>query len=178
MGRTDVTRVDVTKLRSQVALLVEGYDGYATSDGRRDNDGRVRVELCERIDRACARLEDFLFEISEDGWTAGVEGIDRTIRRLEELREGVTRCAENYGELLSTGDLEEACVRPLMESDLALLVELDALGEYVQDLGVPHFTTGLRKGTLAELGRRLDEIGACLERRSTLARNIGDVGDA
>lgn len=178
MGRTDVTRIDAARLRSQVALLVEGYDGYAASVSRRDNDGRVRVELCERIDRASTRLEDFLFEISEDGWTAGVEGIDRTIRRLEELREGVARSAENYVGLLSMQDLKEEHVRPLMESDLALLVELDGLGEYVQDLGVPHFTTGLRKGTLAELDRRLDEIGRCLERRSALARNIGDVGDA
>jgi hypothetical protein len=179
MGRTDGTRSTETgKLRQQVALLVPGYAGYAAASGRRDNDGRMRVELCERIDRANTRLEDFLLDISEDGWTAGVEGIDRTIRRLEDLRDIVTRSAENYRGIMSLGDLEEERTRPLLEVDLGLLVELDALGEFVSDLGTPHFTTGLRKGTLAEMDRRLDEIEGALKRRSELAREIGNDGDA
>jgi hypothetical protein len=179
MGRTDGTRsAEIVKLREQVALLVPGYAGYAGAADRRDNDGRIRVELCERIDRANARLEDFLLEISEDGWTAGVEGIDRTIRRLEELRDEVTRAADNYAGIMMLGDLDEETTHPLLEVDLALLVELDALSEYVDDLGAPHFTTGLRKRTLAEIDARLAGVEAALTRRSELAGEIGNDGHA
>ena len=66
----------------------------------------------------------------------------------------------------------------LLEADLALLVELDMLGEYLDELGPPHFADGHLKDTLDTLDNRIEAVSVSYRRRHEHARGLGDESNA
>lgn len=165
MNRTSVTHGDAATLNERVACLVPGFAGYDDSGGRADADGRVRVEMCERIDGLTARLEDFLLDMSEYGWHPGMQGVDRTIRRLDDLRDELAGGVGVIARSGSTRKLEPARCEPVLKADLALLYDLESFGEYLEDIGRPQFKAGHLRKTLASLDDRMRAIEDSSQRR-------------
>lgn len=134
------------QLRTRMARLVPDFGGYQHPGSRRDDDGRFRVELCERLDVSTVRLEDILLEISEEGWVPGMESIDQVIRDLDAIRERVTAGHDTSPDMPIDGADDEA-VQRLLEKDWAILVELDSFQEHLAEVG-----------NLPLSGRQLQEV--------------------
>ena len=166
------TRSTLAQLQERVACMVPGFTGYQDPGTRRDDDGRLRVEVCERLDSALAHMEDFLLESSEDGWSPAVGGLDEAIRALEAVRSDITM-GNGLGSFFELNQVPEPTLTELMESDLALLVELDELGEQLEGLGPPHFRDGVLEDTLAAIDKRIVAVDQSYSRRNELARSMG-----
>jgi len=172
MSRTNAARSQSNSLGQRVQSLVPGFEGYASPTERRDDDGRLRVEVCERIDRVAARLEDFLLDLAEEGWSPGLQGLDDFIRDLEDLRERVTQAPDEYGVFLDDRELGPDRVNHVLECDLALLVELDAADEDIHDLDLPSFGPGHLRDTMAGIEAHVRAVDAAFERRHGLIKEL------
>jgi hypothetical protein len=178
MSRSNAAHNGVTQLSQRVAVLVPDYSGYQETAARRDDDGRLRLEVCERLDLAANRLEDFLLELSEEGWNPGVEALDRLIRELEALRNQMTSPGAEESAFLRTDRLAAAPLKSLIEADLGLMVELDTLIEHLEELGLPDFRTGALRATLRTVTTHIDAVVLAQDRRRDMARSLGDGSDA
>jgi hypothetical protein len=172
MSRTNAARSQFNSLGQRVETLVPGFEGYVSPTERRNDDGRLRVEVCERIDRVAARLEDFLLDLAEEGWSPGLRGLDGFVRSLEELRERVTQAPDEYGRFLDHGDLGSDQLNHVLECDLALLVELDAADEDIHDLELPSFSPGHLRDTMAGIEAHVRAVDAAFERRHRLIKEF------
>jgi len=160
------------QLIERVESLVSGFRGYGEPRTRRDDDGRVRIEICERIDRSSAFIEDYLLELSEEGWNPAVQALDELVRRLEALRSQATSASDIYGAFFSRGALSPAVLTNLLENDLSLLVDLDALAELLDGLGAPHFAPGNVRETMTAITTHVDAVERSFERRQGAAREL------
>jgi hypothetical protein len=177
-GRMSGRATSTEQLVERVESLVSGFRGYAESRTRRDDDGRVRIEICERIDRSSAFIEDFLLELSEEGWNPAVQQLDGLVRRLEVLRSNATSSADAYAAFFSRGALSPTALVSLLENDLSLLVDLDALAELLDGLGAPHFAPGNVRETMTTITAHVEAVERSFERRQGAARELaGDRKD-
>ncbi len=165
MGSTSAVRSGSAQLLERLETIVSGFNGYREIDDRRDDDARVRLEVCERLDRVQALLEDYLLDLSEDGWNPAVAGLDGFVRRLEDARDHVTGAADQYEEFFGRAPSDEKECAAVMDCDLSLLVELDTLSEHVEGLGGASFTPGYLRETLGGIDERVSAVELAVDAR-------------
>ena len=156
------------ELIERMSQLVPEFGSYQSTDSRRDDDGRFRVELCERLDIATVQLEDILLEMSEEGWVPGMESIDQVIRDLDSMRERVTSGHDQPPEVSLAMD-GDVTVQRLLERDLALLVEMDSLQEHLTEVSKIPVSGRRLQQMLGELTTAVFGIEEAILARESLA---------
>jgi hypothetical protein len=160
------------QLARRMAHLVPGFAAYEDASTTWNDDTRLRVEICERLDRAVARLEDQLLDASEPQWSAAVEAIDQAIRHVELIRESVSRMTTERGPKTPPHGRRADSVASLLETDLGVLSELDALERYLDPLPASSFQNNRLRTTLDALEGRFLAIEVLLERRADLLQIV------
>jgi hypothetical protein len=156
------------RLARHVAHLVPGFAAYEDASTTWNDDTRLRVEICERLDRAVARLEDQLLDASEPRWSAAVEAIDRAIRRVERIRDSVSCMTAERGVKTPPDGSRADSVASLLETDLGVLSELEALEQFLDPLPASSFQNDRLRTTVDTLDGRFHAIEGLLARRASL----------
>lgn len=115
-----------------LAYLVPSREGYRDPARRRDEDARLRSRLIDGLEATRCGLVDFL-EAHAASWTPSwVEGIERRIQRIEKLAWAIRYAPYGFSGFFDATDVREETIERVLEADLLLLEELDALDTWIR----------------------------------------------
>ena len=155
-----------------LAHLVPGYHGYRERERRRDEDSRLRARVLERLSIIRRTLAGLLEGLAEAGRHSWLDSLDGRAQRLDNVADAIRYAPYGFSGFFDVAFIREDSLERILEADLMLFEDLDALEQILEPDGIPSGTGAPRR----EFLDRLDGIIELFERHLIMRDKI--LGDA
>lgn len=145
----------------KIAAHVPGIAGYREREGRRETDRRLREFLAGRVGEARVALDGLRNRVTSSGELSLMNDVARLDRVLQKAESSLRFADYGYSGVFDQVKIREAELERIYAYDLALLADVQALGERVRGLA-PDATS------LAEASRLAEDLDAKIVRRKEI----------
>ncbi len=133
---------------------VPGFRGYLEKEYRRESDALARQWLGERLQRSKRSMDRWTRPLADAGQIDLLPEVDRLRHRLDTLIARIRGAMRGYSGFFDLVRVREELLDRVYEHDVALMEEIDALGEAVEGLA------GQQEAIAQALGGLHDSIDA------------------
>jgi hypothetical protein len=157
---------------ANLAYLVPGYTGYRDRDRRREEDSRLRSLVLGRLAEIRGVLSEILTTLSDPRPTAWGDHLEQRARKLDGIADAVRYAPYGFSGFFDAGEIREDTLERVLEADLLLFDDLDALEVLLGGTLPPHAGGSALQGFLQRLDDAIDRLERHLIQRDKV---LGDV---
>jgi hypothetical protein len=152
-----------------VLRYIPGFRGYLEKEYRRESDELQREWLASRLERSKRALENLSRPLADSGQIDILPQIDRIRGQVDKLIGRVRGAMQGYSGFFDLVRVREDLLDRVYEHDLALIQEVDALGEAVEALPGHHDRIA---GSLPALVEQIDALQARWDVREDMLKGL------
>jgi hypothetical protein len=155
------------KLES-LTSLIPGLSGRERI-GLDEVDAEFRLHLSEKVMRGMERMREIREEFSGDGKIGLLEPMDKSIKRLVEIRDSLKGERHSHSPVFENAPAQD--LDRLYDFDMTLLEEVDKLDLMVEEIATSDGYDAKVRKEIKELDLYLNEIEEILSKRGELLNN-------
>jgi hypothetical protein len=129
---------------------IPGFRGYLAKENRRESDDLQRDWLADRLQRSKRALDEITRPLADAGQIDVLPQVDRIRGRLDKLIARIRGAMQGYSGFFDLVRVREDLLDRVYEHDLALMQEVDALAQAVEQLPDEPSELGSKIGGLLE----------------------------
>ncbi len=137
-----------------VLRYIPGFRGYLEKEYRRESDDLQRDWLANRLQRAKRAIDELTRPLADAGQIDLLPQIDRIRGRLDKLIGRIRGAMQGYSGFFDLVRIDESVLDRIYEQDVALMGEVDALAQAIEQLPGKENVAEM----LPELLRRTDDL--------------------
>lgn len=152
-----------------VLRYIPGFRGYLEKEYRRESDELQREWLASRLERSKRALENLSRPLADAGQIDILPQIDRIRGQVDKLAGRIRGAMQGYSGFFDLVRVREDLLDRVYEHDLALMQEVDAVGEAIEALPGQHDRIA---GSLPALVEQLDALLARWDVREDMLKGL------
>ena len=152
-----------------VLRYIPGFRGYLEKEYRRESDELQREWLASRLERSKRALENLSRPLADSGQIDILPQIDRIRGQVDKLIGRVRGAMQGYSGFFDLVRVGEDLLDRVYQHDLALMQEVDAVGEAIEALPGQHDRIA---GSLPALLEQIDALQARWDVREDMLKGL------
>jgi len=152
-----------------ILRYVPGFRGYLEKEYRRESDDLQRDWLADRVQRSKRAIDALSRPLADAGQIDLLPQVDRVRNRLDKLIARIRGAVQGYSGFFDLVRVDEALLDRVYEHDVALIAQVDALAEAVENL--PDKREKLA-ALLPDLLRQTDELEHLWDQREDILKGL------
>lgn len=156
-------------LLEEILRRIPGFRGYLEKEYRRASDDLQRDWLADRLQRSKTAIDQVTRELVDQGQVDVLPQFDRLRGKLDKMIGRIQGAVQGYSGFFDLVQIDEQALDRLYEYDIALMEQVDAVGDKVEKLPQAGSEIGAR---LNELFSDVDELDAQWNTREDMLRGL------
>ena len=150
---------------------IPGFRGYLEKEYRRESDALARTWMADRLQQAKRALDDFSRAQVDGGTIDDLPVLERVRARIDQLVSTLRGDVRGYSGFFDFVRVDEGVLDRVYEQDMALLEDVEAFSETVEQL---RDKPDAPRSVASDLQRRLDDLFDKYQQRRDLLTGIAE----
>ncbi|HUT13957.1 MAG TPA: hypothetical protein VMY42_25940 [Thermoguttaceae bacterium] len=152
-----------------ILRFIPGFRGYLEKEYRRQSDDLQREWLADRLGRSKRAIDNVSRPLAEAGQIDLLPQVDRLRGRLDKLIGRIRGAVQGYSGFFDLVQVDENLLDRVYEHDAAIIKQVDALAEAIQELPARQDEIATLLGNLL---RRTDELDDQWDVREDMLKGV------
>jgi hypothetical protein len=153
-----------------ILRYIPGFKGYLEKGYRRESDRLLRAGLADRLQRGKQGINDYTLMLTNAGQLDQLAACEQTRARLDRLISRLRGSVSGYSGFFDFVQKQEDELDAVYEHDLALVEQVDALTQQMQNLST---ATEQPARLMPQLDKSIATLEQQIDKREDMLRGLG-----